>query len=74
MRVYKDIDPIDFDSWCTDTLDTIKEHGKENEFNALCEELYPDGVGETEFNDFIRFEWEYIYECLGIKEDEEIEE
>lgn len=58
----------------TFTLDTIEEKGKEQEFMDLLDELYPDGADETELNDFIAFDDDYIFECLGITDDEDDED
>ena len=57
-----------------ETQDTIINAGKADEFDAMIEELYPDGIGETELNDLLWFEDEWIYETLGISEDDEEEE
>lgn len=78
MIVKKTVDFYDIrdNAWggATFTLDTIEDKGKEQEFMDLLEELYPDGADETELNDFIAFEDEYIFECLGISSEEDTEE
>ena len=56
------------------TLDDIVKHNKENELMELLEEIFPEGATETEINDFLWFDDEYIYESLGIGEEEEEEE
>lgn len=58
------------------TLKTIEEHDKEEEFMYLIDEMYPDGVDETELNDLLWFDDEFVLETLGIdnEEDEEEEE
>lgn len=75
MIVKKECDFYDIreNAWggATFTLDTIEEKGKEQEFMDLLDELYPDGADETELNDFIAFEDGYIFECLGITDDDE---
>lgn len=55
------------------TLETIEEHGKEDELmNWLdCEYDENNPIDETELNDLLWFEDEYIFEELGINEDEE---
>lgn len=55
-----------------DTLEYIKEHGKEEELLGLIEELDLHNI--TEINDFLWFDDEYIYESLGITEEDEEEE
>ena len=48
--------------------------GYGEELMNLLEEVFPDGATDTEINDFLWFEYDYICEYLGIKEDEEDEE
>lgn len=78
MIVKKEVDFYDIreGAWggATFTLDTIEEKGKEQEFMDLLEELYPEGVDETALNDFIAFDDDYIFECLGISDDDEEDE
>ena len=58
-----------------DTLKTIEENNKEDELMSFLEEQWLDEIPTiTEVNDFLRFENEFIFECLGICEDEENEE
>lgn len=57
------------------TLDDIERNELEQEFMSLLEELFFDEVDETELNDFIWFERDYIYEQLGLDENgDKIEE
>ena len=50
-----------------------KIHLKESrEKENVLEELYPDGMTETELNDLLWFEPETIYEWLGIRSEEQI--
>jgi hypothetical protein len=57
-----------FEAWSggKDTKETILEAGKADEFDALIEEIYPDGIEETALNDLLWFESEWIFESLGI--------
>lgn len=75
------IDDMDFDeirrtSWCgaVATVNRITEEGKEDEFCNLIEECYPEGIDRTSLNDILWFEEDWIFEMLGIKDDEEEEE
>lgn len=52
------------------TPDTISEHDKEEELMYLLEECFCDGVELTELNDFLWFEDDYIFECLGIEQED----
>ena len=65
-----------FEAWsgAVDTLDRVIEAGKCNELESILEDLYPDGMSETELNDLLWFEPETVYEWLGIEEEEEEEE
>ena len=73
MKVYNDnLTLRNFDAWsgAVDTKETILNEGKENEFNSLIEELYPDGLTDTQLNDLLWFESDWIFEMLGIEIDE----
>lgn len=56
------------------TYKTIVEAGKEEEFESLIDELYPDGIKEVTLNDILWFEPEFILESLGLSEEEEEED
>ena len=73
MRVYQEISFEDLDAWsgAVDTKEKIIDAGKAEEFEALVEELFPNGVDATELNDFLWFDDDYIFESLGITEDDE---
>lgn len=76
MVIRNEIDPIDFEAWCggQDTIEKIKEHGLVDEFNNFCELYFPEGCTENEFNDLLRFEDEFIFENIGLREDDEDED
>ena len=66
-------------TWCCEfTLDAIEKANMEEEFIAHLEEIFFMNDSEiptmTELNDYIRFETETIFECLGLNQDGEIEE
>lgn len=62
----------DFDAWsgAVETKERILNEGKGNDFDFLIEELYPDGLTETQLNDILWFEEDWIFESLGIEEEE----
>jgi hypothetical protein len=62
-----------FDAWsgAKDTKQTILDNGMEQDFENLIEELYPDGLTDTALNDLLWFDSEFIFESLGINEEEE---
>lgn len=76
MKIIKEAGITDFEAWsgAVDTKKTIVDNNKEEEFDALIEETYPDGIDETALNDLLWFESDWIFECLGITEDDEEEE
>ncbi len=73
MKIYSDTSLSSFEFWSgakdrvkyltEDELDTIEN---------ILEEQYPDGMGETELNDFFWFEDDTIAEWLGYGSFEEI--
>ena len=74
MKIILDNTGIEnFDAWsgAIDTKETIINKGKADEFDSLIEELYPDGLTDTQLNDLLWFEEEWIFEMLGIETEEE---
>ena len=63
-------------SGAVDTMRTIENEGKEDSLmNLLCEVFgYDDIPTLTQVNDFLWFERDFIYENLGIAEEEDEEE
>lgn len=58
-------------SGAIDTINTIEEHNKEDALMNLLEEMFFDSIpDETQINDFLRFETDFIFETLGIKEED----
>ena len=55
-------------SWsgAVDTLKTIIENNLENELMYHLEEIFYEGATDTEINDYLWFESDYIFECLEI--------
>ena len=74
MKVYSEISLKDFEAWSggEDTLDTLTDH-EAAELEAILEEEYPDGIDETELNDILRFERDWIAELLGFNDWEDLE-
>ena len=67
---------VNFQAWsgAINTKNTIIEHGQADAFDCLIEELYPEGLSETQLNDILWFEEDWIFENLGINQEEEEEE
>jgi len=76
MIITKELDLESFAAWsgAVDTKNVILENNKAQDFEFLMEELYPDGMTETHLNDILRFEEDWIFEMLGINQDEEEDE
>ena len=74
MTITYELDLNSFEAWsgAKDTLDRIQREGKCAELENILEELYPDGMTETELNDLLWFEPETVYEWLGIRSEEQI--
>ena len=67
---------VNFDAWsgAVDTKERIMQEGKADEFDNLIDELYPDGLSETQLNDILWFEEDWIFEMLDISDEEEEDE
>lgn len=62
-------------SGAVDTIADIQNANKENEFMNFLEMVFCDDVPtDTEVNDFIWFERDYIYENIGLTKDGELPE
>lgn len=74
MKVYKEVSAYDFEFWsgAKDRVNYLTYDEIEKVFSIL-EDLYPDGMSETEVNDFFWFEEDTIAEWLGYDSFEEIE-
>lgn len=82
MKIISETCLGDFKFWsgAEATADRIwEEKGEEGweQLEAILEDLYPDGIDETQLNDLLWFDAETVYEWLGIgnedKEDEDEE-
>ena len=65
-----DINSFEFWGGATSTIKSIRELGKLDELESLIIEVFGDSenVSETDINDFVWFEDDYINEALGIQE------
>lgn len=76
MKVYYELDLENFESWsgAENTLDRICNEGKIGTLEAILEDLYPDGIDETQLNDLLRFDSEQVYEWLDIRSESVIQQ
>ena len=58
-------------SGAVDTWETIEDNGLLEDLDALLEDIYPDGLSESELNDLLWFDKDWIFEQLGISDGEE---
>ena len=75
MTITYELDLNNFEAWsgAKETLERIQREGKCEELENVLEELYPDGMTETELNDLLWFDSESVYEWLGIRSEGQIE-
>ena len=74
MKITTELSLESFEAWsgAISTKNTIIEAGKTEEFEALIEDCYPEGMTDTQLNDILWFEEDWLYECLGMNEEEEV--
>lgn len=74
--IHEDMSITSFEAWSggEDTKAKILEENKEDEFDALIEEIYQDGLTATELNNILWHDYKWVFEQLGIEEEEEEEE
>ena len=75
MKVYKEMNLRNFKFWggAKDNAETLTDEQLATvQYNL--EEIYQDGMSETQINDFFWFDFDTIREWLGIKDEEEEEE
>lgn len=74
MKITYELDLNTFEAWsgAVETLNRIIKENKTAELEMILEDLYPDGMDETQLNDLLRFDDEQVYEWLGIRSESEI--
>lgn len=67
MRIYKEVsDSYDFDFWSGGQATAeYLTNSEVEEILSMLEDCYPDGMSETELNDFFWFEDDTIADWLG---------
>ena len=72
MTIKTETNLRNFKAWdgAINTKKIILDAGLEEEFEMLIDELYPEGLTDTELNDLLWFDSDWILEALGIKEEE----
>jgi hypothetical protein len=75
MKIYGERSICAFDFWAG-ARDTVKHLTEEelDQIEEILEEIYPEGMDETDLNDLFWFERDLIAEWLGYENFEEIME
>jgi hypothetical protein len=73
MKTFNETNLVNFNAWsgAVETKERIINEGKAKDFDSLIDELYPDGLSKTHLNDLLWFEEDWIFEQLGIENEEE---
>lgn len=73
MKIYEEKSLRDFEFWCgaVDTVGylTVEEL---DTIESIFEDIYPDGMEDTQINDLFWFEDDWIAEMLGYEDFEEL--
>ena len=69
MKITSEMSLKNFKAWsgAKDTLNKLIELDKCDELEFILDDLYPDGLSDTQLNDILWFEDEWIYETLEIE-------
>ena len=69
------MDFFNYEPWsgAIDTYALIDCHNKLEDLDRLITECYPDGLTETELNDILWFNSEWVLSSLGIEDDDDDE-
>ena len=75
MTITYELDLNRFEAWsgAKETLERIQREEKCSLLEQILDDIYPDGMTETELNDLLWFESETVYEWLGIRSEGQIE-
>ena len=70
MKITSEMSLENFKAWsgAKDTLNKLIELDKCEDLEFILDDLYPDGLTDTQLNDILWFEDEWIFETLGIEE------
>ena len=69
MKIYTEISELEeFEPWADakETQERICYAGKGEEFIQQLDDVYPDGITETQLNDLLWFEEEWCYSLVGL--------
>lgn len=74
MKIYSEKSLRSFEFWSGAKENANELTGAQlDEVETILEDLYPEGMDETQINDLFWFEFDTIKEWLGITDEEEAE-
>ena len=70
MKITSEINLKNFKAWsgAKDTLNKLIELDKCDDLEFILEDEYPNGLTDTQLNDLLWFDKDWVYEILGIEE------
>ena len=76
MTIKSDISLENFEAWSggRSTLNKIINEGKCSQLESMLEEMYPDGMTDTELNDLLWHDSDTVFEWLDIRTYDQIKE
>ena len=71
MKITSEMSLKNFKAWrgAKDTLNKLIELDKCDDLESILESEYPNGLTDTQLNDLLWFDQDWIYETLGIEEE-----
>ena len=76
MKIYKETSMSGFEPWsgAVRTYERLDNNNCLGDFEDMIDELYPDGISETQLNDILWFDADWIYESVGLKTESDYEQ
>ncbi len=76
MTITYELNLYHFKAWsgAKSTLERVIDEDKVEVLEAVLEDCYPEGMTETQLNDILWFESDWIFEMCGIRTESEIRE
>jgi len=76
MTIKSEISLENFEAWsgAVSTLNRIINEGKCSQLEFMLEDLYPDGMTDTQLNDLLWFDSDTVFGWLGIRTYDQIKE
>jgi hypothetical protein len=71
MKITVETSLENFDAWsgAKDTLKRLIELDLCEDAEFMIDEIYPDGLTDTQLNDILRFESDWLFDALGVEEE-----